>query len=311
MIDRINSYMVYYTNQEINLIWLFAQEIWKYDTEFLNPFLEKDSVSVKALFTRWLEIALVKFHMFPKDQMKLDELTQKTLLNTFKRIFENIVYPIQEANQSNYSNLSLSEVYYTKLKTIDRLTHMKDELEYEFRLMKTNIENIFLLPRPELIEYGTYFFEVYMEKTQEFFPINDFLNAKKKINLKRFFKVLSYFRMVPDDITNESVWIKDYPMKVEVLVEIIEEQPDKKKDDKTETETTPPNLNDPTSNSQTATESDPKVEKDEEDLESKIIFSEDEFTEEQIDQVRVKFNKSLFKLITADRRHDELYFQLV
>jgi hypothetical protein len=219
MVDRINQYMMYYTNQEINMIWIFAQEIWKYDSEFLNPFLEKKSISIRDLFSKWLEVALLKFHMFPLDSMKMDTLTESTLTNSFKKIFENLVYPLQEACQTNYEKLVKSDKYYVKLNTIDRLTHMKDELEYEFHKMKKSIENIFLRARPELVEYGTQFFEVYKEKTQQFFPVNDFLDENNNINLERFYKILSYFRMIPDDFINEKVWVNNFPLKLEEITE--------------------------------------------------------------------------------------------
>ena len=213
LVDRINQYMMAYMNQEINLVWLFAQEIWRYDSDFLNPFEGRKFVTVRGFFRRWLEISMIRFYMFPLDPMKMDNLTEKTLKNAFTRIFDNVVYPLQEANEVNYKKLDVSERYYTKLKTIDRLTQMKDELDFEFRKMKKELENIFLRTRAELVEYGRYFLEVYLEKTQEFFPVDDFLTPKNHINLERLYQVLSYFRMVPDDIKPTPKWIMHFPIR--------------------------------------------------------------------------------------------------
>lgn len=214
LIDRINQYMMAYVNQEVNLIWIFAQEIWKYDGEFLNPFSGKETVTMRGFFKRWLEISLMRFYMFPLDPMKMDNLTESTLLGAFTRIFDNLVYPLQEANEANYKTLDIMERYYIKLRTIDRLTHMKDELDFEFRKIKREIENIFLRPRPELIDYGRYFLEVYLEKTQKFFPIPGF-TKNKKINLRRLFQVLSYFRMVPEDVVPDPQMLFNYPLRQE------------------------------------------------------------------------------------------------
>jgi hypothetical protein len=220
IVNRINEYMINYTNQETNLLFLFAKEIWEFDHDFLKPrpVEEFPFVSFEDFFMKWLETCLYKYNAYPTDPMKISFSTENILQNVLTHIFEHVVYPIQEANYTRYENNNTTEAYYMHLGMIDRLTHMKDQLDIHFQEMVRSFESMFLRPRISLVKYGSVFLEEYTLMSQKFFEIDNLVKVADKttlhnmINVNRLFNILSYFRMVPDDAIDNKSFIVDFPL---------------------------------------------------------------------------------------------------